>query len=205
MNARWREDHEGRHRFRDVYIHVPAEDPEQPGQAILADELELSFEGDEMVVALFRARYVFADTQGYSETVVLRRDLNALFETAPRDRGGWKYQTTPVLVAMIERGEVPERDRRKARFEVHDRISIATTSLLFFLLGVPTGLILRRGTQLGALATAVVYALAYYILSMRLGKALGESGTLPEWIGAWSTTAIGAVVGAGLVRRAVRR
>jgi len=206
MNARRREDlPDGRHLFRDVHIHVPAKERGLEGQTILADELELSFEGDEMVVALNNARFIFTDTQGYSEELVLRRDLNALFETRPGDRGGWKYQTTPVLIDMLAAGEVPERDIRKARFQVHDRIALATVCLLFLLLGFPTGLIMRRGTQLGALATAVGYALGYFVLSMRLGKALGESGVLPVWVCAWSTTAIGAVIGVLLVRKAARR
>jgi lipopolysaccharide export LptBFGC system permease protein LptF len=206
MNARWREERgDGKNHFRDVHIHVPPEGEGAVGQTILADELELFFEGDEMVVALGNARYIFADTQGFSEELVLRRDLNALFETAPRDRGGWKYQTTPRLIEMLAADAVPERDLRKARFEVQDRIAIASACLLFLLLGIPTGLILRRGTQLGALATAVGYALAYYILSMRLGKALGESGALPEWVGAWATTGIGLVAGVVLARKAVMR
>jgi lipopolysaccharide export LptBFGC system permease protein LptF len=206
MNARWREERgDDHHHFRDVHIHVPPSETGEVGQTILADELELFFEGDEMVVALGNARYIFADTQGFSEELVLRRDLNALFETAPRDRGGWKYQTTPVIFEMLAASEVPEHDVRKARFEVHDRIAIGCACILFLLLGMPTGLILRRGTQLGALATSVGYALAYYVLSMRLGKALGESGACPEWIGAWSTTGIGLVLGFVLVRKAVQR
>ena len=100
---------------------------------------------------------------------------------------------------------MPEHDVRKAWLAVHHRIAIACACLLFLLLGVPTGLILRRGTQLGALASAVGYALAYYVLSMRLGKALGESGALPPWVGAWATTGIGLVVGVVLARKAALR
>ena len=209
MNARWREDSaDGHDRFKEVHIHVPPERDvadHEPGRTILADELDLSFEGEEMVIALSGARYIFADTQGYTDELELRRDLDALFETRTSDRGKWKYQPTHELVGMLERGEVPERDVMKARFEVHDRLSVATTCLLFLLLGLPTGLILRRGTQLGALATSVGYALAYYVLSMRLGKALGESGALPPSVCAWATTGLGLVVGILLVRRAVQR
>jgi lipopolysaccharide export system permease protein len=216
MNARWREDSaDGHNRFKDVHIHLPpreddedgGDDPARAGegQTILADELDLSFDGEEMIVGLRNARYIFSDTQGYAEELLLRRDLNALFETRSRDRIGWKYQTTPVLIEMLAAGEVPERDVRKAEFEVHDRFSVATACLLFLLLGLPTGLILRRGTQLGALATSVGYALGYYLLSMRLGKALGESGALPAWVCAWSTTSIGVVAAFFLVRRAVMR
>ena len=211
MNARWREDTEdGRNRFRDVHIHVPpASDDEgsdeRESQTILADQLELSFEGDDMLISLWNARFIFSESKGFTEQLELRRDLNLLFGTQERRRTGWKYQDTPRLIEMLAAGEVPERDQRKARFEVHDRISVATACLLFLMLGLPTGLIMRKGTQLGALATSVGYALAYYVLSMRLGKALGEAGTLPEWVCAWSTTAIGVVVALFLARKAVLR
>ena len=82
---------------------------------------------------------------------------------------------------------------------------MSASMLLFFLLGAPTGLILRRGTRLGALAIAVGYALAYYLLSMRLGKQLAFSETLPPAMAAWLTTAIGTLLGVFLMRKATRR
>jgi lipopolysaccharide export system permease protein len=88
---------------------------------------------------------------------------------------------------------------------VHRRYALSATCLLFLILGAPTGLILRRGTQLGALAAGVGYALLYYLLSMRFGKTLGESGTIPEWVAAWSTTVLGALAGLFLLARAVVR
>ena len=219
MNARWREDSgepgpDGivHNIFQDVHIHVPPRDSEDAtggaeaeGQTILADRLDLFFEGEEMVVALRNARFIFSDAQGFSEELVLRRDLNALFETRGSDRVRWKYQPTKKIQEMLAAGEIPEGDIRKARLTIHDRIAIATACILFMLLGMPTGLIMRRGTQLGALATSVGYAMAYFVLSMRLGKALSEGGALPEWVGAWSATWIGLVAAFFLMRKAAAR
>jgi lipopolysaccharide export LptBFGC system permease protein LptF len=58
---------------------------------------------------------------------------------------------------------------------------------------------------LGALAISVGYALAYYLLSMRLGKQLAMSQGLPPEVAAWSTTSLGFAVGAVLLRKATRR
>jgi lipopolysaccharide export LptBFGC system permease protein LptF len=76
--------------------------------------------------------------------------------------------------------------------------------VLFLLLGVPTGLLLRRGTQLGALAVAVGYALVYYILSMRFGRHLVANHVLPPVLGAWIVIVAGSLVGLVLMRKAIR-
>jgi len=77
--------------------------------------------------------------------------------------------------------------------------------LVFLGLGASTGLLLRRGTQLAALAVAVGYALGYYMLSMRLGKELVRLGALPPAVGAWATVSLGAVCGVVLLHRAMKR
>jgi len=189
--------------FLDVFIFVPGEEDTE-GQSIVADRLILDFTATEMVIELENARRVFQDQNTFSERVVIRRNLDEMFDTAEHERGQWKYQSTPVVWEMIARGEVPEKDLSRARFEMHGRYATAVTCLLFLLLGMPTGLILRRGTQLGALAAAVVYALIYQMLSMYLGKELGMNGPWPEWAGAWLTTGIGVVFGVFLFRKAVR-
>jgi lipopolysaccharide export LptBFGC system permease protein LptF len=64
---------------------------------------------------------------------------------------------------------------------------------------------LRSGAQLGALATGVAYALAYYLLSMRMGKGLALSGAVPQWFAAWAVTIVGSIGGVVLCWRALRR
>jgi lipopolysaccharide export LptBFGC system permease protein LptF len=76
---------------------------------------------------------------------------------------------------------------------------------MFLLLGIPTGLLLRRGTQLGALSVAVGYALLYYVLAMRLARDLGSDQVLPPLFAAWSVDIAGSVVGAWLLYKALRQ
>ena len=82
---------------------------------------------------------------------------------------------------------------------------LAATFLVFLGLGAPTGLILRKGTQLGALAVSSGYALLYYVLNMRLAKDLGTLGSIPPAVAAWATTTLGLVVSLFLMRKAFRR
>jgi len=82
---------------------------------------------------------------------------------------------------------------------------MSTVFLLFLGLGAPTGLMLRRGTQLGALSVAVGYGLVYYILSMRVGKGLARSADVPAWLAAWITPALFLLASVILLRKALRR
>lgn len=116
-----------------------------------------------------------------------------------------RYQTSRGLAAALERGDLPKTEIPRYRYELHRRYATATSLLLFLLLGAPTGIMLRRGTQLGALAISVGYALAYYIVSMRLGKELGRDGTIPPEVGAWAAIVIGVIAGIMLANKAFRR
>src|SRR6185436_5495692 len=101
------------------------------------------------------------------------------------------------MLQSLARGEL-EADAEKKRvvvYELHNRCATSSTCLMFLLLGVPTGLLLRKGTQLSALATAVVYALLYYLLSMRLSKQLALGAYLSPAVGAWAITGVGTLFG----------
>jgi lipopolysaccharide export LptBFGC system permease protein LptF len=189
--------------FLDVFIFVPGEDDEE-GQSIVADKLMLDFTDTEMIIRLENARRVFGDQDTFFEEFTVSRNLDEMFNTAEQERGEWKYQSTPVVWQMIARGEVPEKDLSRANYEMHERYASAVMCILFLLLGMPTGLILRRGTQLGALAAAVVYALVYQLLAVNLGKELGMNGPWPEWAGAWLTSFLVLVFGIFLFRKAIR-
>jgi len=159
------------------------------------------------------------------ENSLLSCNLDTLFETDTTARDGWKYQDSRELYTRIDNTEskikqggpealegltqsqhiIPFKELNAARFEFHMRNTVAASCLMFLLLGVATGLTLRSGAQLGALATGVGYALAYYLLSMRLGKGLALSGAVPQWFAAWAVTLVGTVAGLALSWKALRR
>ena len=116
-----------------------------------------------------------------------------------------RYLLSAEIARRLAAGEVPPQKLARYRFELHYRRVLSAAYLLFVGLGVPTGLILRKGTQLGALAASSGYAILYYILNLRLAKDLGVDGLLSPAMGAWAPTALGAVAAFFLLRRGLRR
>jgi len=199
--------------FRDVTIHIPskaraageAASASEAGSTVLADVAEFSFHGDSMRIDLTRARSANAINAVQIKHIAVEVDIDDLLKIKSKNRLEWRYQTSNELGRMLDAGEVAPEDVRKAIFELHSRRTRTATFFMFLLLGVPTGLLLRRGTQLGALAAAVGYALVYYLLSVRLGKTLASWGTIPPAVSAWAITVAGCLAGLWLCWKAFRK
>jgi lipopolysaccharide export LptBFGC system permease protein LptF len=116
-----------------------------------------------------------------------------------------KFLKSDEIRRLLDAGEVPSGMRDRYRFEIHYRYVLSATYFVFMLLGVATGLILRKGTQLGALAVSSGYGLLHYILNMRLAKDLGVDGILSPVVGAWTPTLLGLLIAVPFVRRALKR
>ncbi len=213
-----------RSRFEQVFIHVPKRGDE-PAQLIYAAAARFHVEESTMEIELTWPRWIGqgVDARGARARVVL--DLDQLFEVDAARGQEWRYQSSGELRRRLDRSEaliasdglaalgtktqaegyVRPADLNKVRFELHARRALAAVCPMFLLLGVATGLFLRRGSQLFAFAAAVLYALVYYLLSMRLGKGLVNSAAAPQWIAAWGATMVGSSIGAFMCWRALRR
>jgi lipopolysaccharide export system permease protein len=194
--------------FRNVLIHLPSREDggdSDRERTVLADRATFSVANDRIRIDLENARSADAYQDFHVGRFVAELDLNQLFKVNPRHRRAWRFLTSSELKQAVQRGVVPADEVRQAIYELHRRDALTASYFLFILLGAPTGLIMRRGTQLGALAVAVGYALLYYLLNMRLGKTLGEWGTIPPAFAAWATTLIGFAGGLLLWWKVLRR
>lgn len=223
LSARER-DPDNRFVFRQVVVHLPAV-KQEPAEIVFAQTAEFSFDATTMYVDLVAPRWIGAADDVRGGKASLQIDLDALFHVGADSRGDWNFRSSPALSSSIDRSlellaregpealqarrdepdYVPQEWLNAARYELHAREALAAVCPMFLLLGIPTGLLLRRGTQLGALAAAVGYALAYYLLSMRVGKSLAWSGAIPQWLAAWGTTFLGSAIGLVMSFFALRR
>ena len=191
--------------FIDVYIRAP-ENEKLPGDTF-ASSVDIRVEGD-FLYCLLKNPEVF-DARGDIQvsTAELEAQINIAdaFEKDERDWSKPRYMRSSDIRTALATGVSDPKTKRRMYFELHRRGVMAVAFFLFLGLGVPTGLLLRRGTQLGALAIAAGYGIVYYVFSMRIGKELGLAEGLPAWLGPWSTTLAGSVVALVLLKKAMRR
>ena len=223
LKARAR-DPQNRNRFEQVIIHVPPRGNE-PAQSLYAATAEFGIEGSSMTIDLTWPRWVRVGVDVRLANTRISLDLDQLFEVDPTRSHEWKYQSSRELERRLQRtselvategeaalaGKTPSdgfamlHEVPKIAFELHARRALAAICPMFLLLGVSTGLLLRRGSQLTAFAAAVLYALVYYLLSMRLGKGLVASDAVPQWLAAWGATIAGTLLGVVMTVFALRR
>jgi lipopolysaccharide export LptBFGC system permease protein LptF len=210
--------------FRQVFLHLPPSEG-RPAQTIYAQEVQIAVDGSILLVDLRVPRWADERYDMRVGRLQVKMDLDQAFGTQGKDREHWRFQESTELASRIERTEqllaspagatalatmghadriVPPQDLRSAAYILRARDALALICPMFLLLGVPTGLFLRRGSQLAALAVAIGYALVYYLVSMRLGKVLANNEVVPVWFAALGTSIVGSLLGLVLLARAVR-
>ncbi len=98
--------------------------------------------------------------------------------------------------ALEERTHGP--DGRRFLLELHTRLSYPVACLVLMLVGVPLGVISRRGGKSSGLVFTVLLVLLYYILSYT-GIALSRQGKLSPFLGVWMANLLFAAVGSFLL------
>lgn len=192
--------------FYDAYIRLPEGSGDMQGD-VFASTVDIRIDNGYLYCRLrdWEAFNPRSGHNGRGHDAEFGVDLERSVTRESRDWQKPRYRASSEILAALENGSIEPDDRREFVYELHRRGALAAVYFLFLGLGAPTGLLLRRGTQLGALAVAAGYGIVYYVLSMRVGKQLGMAEALPVWVGPWATTALGLLVATVLVRRAIRR
>lgn len=188
--------------FVDAQIRIPGEGGED--LVLVADRAELVFEDDRLVLDLERMSSVKGAHLYFSDHIQFGVPLEELIRRSPSNPLRPSHRTSAAMREDLAAGTALDRWVLPYEFEIHQRRAIGATYLVFLLLGVPTGLWLRSGTQLVGLGAAALYAFAYYVLSLRLGSELSNTGLVSPSVAAWTTNGIGLAVAVLLLLR-VRR
>jgi lipopolysaccharide export LptBFGC system permease protein LptF len=191
--------------FHEVILDVPYEGSER---TIVADAVELLFESDTLVIRFTNAEVLGEEGKLELERPYLRWDLEQLFPRHKKQRDSAKYLKSSEILAELASADAPLSSAEKRKdfaYEIHARHALAATYVLFLLLGIPTGVLLKSGTQLAAFTGAVGYAFLYYVLALRLGRELAHFGAVPAVAAAWTTDVLFLATGLWLVRRAFFR
>jgi lipopolysaccharide export LptBFGC system permease protein LptF len=172
---------------------------------VVASEARLGVEGNHLVVRMKDARFLTEHASADNATPSYAWDLQQLFTQAPKDRTRAKYNPNSLLELQLEQPDLAPAARTEIVYEIHRRHALSAIYLLFLLLGLPTGFVLRSSTHLGAFTGAIGYAFLYYVLAMRLGRVLAEAGAVPPVLAAWATNGLFLLVGVVLCARTLWR
>ena len=85
-------------------------------------------------------------------------------------------------------------DAKRFLIELHTRFAYPTACLVLMLVGVPLGVVSRRGGKSSGIVFTILLVLLYYVLSYT-GIALSKQDKLPPFLGAWMANLLFAVVG----------
>ncbi len=211
--------------FYDCFIELPPEEGQEP-QSFIAEAVRFQFDEAFMTVFLYGAQGTTDNVEAEVESTAFTVSIDELAgDTKRHNFNSPRYQTSGQLLRILDHLDLDQRymttwmraqgitpteahletwnrPRRRLWYTWHQRIANGATCLMFVLVGVSTGLMLRKGTQLSALAVAVGYAMVYWIASLRLGKQLAQSGVIEPWVGAWGPLVLFTLVGAWMTHRA---
>ena len=89
------------------------------------------------------------------------------------------------------------------RVEYWKKFAIPFACLAFGLVGVPLGLIVRRGGRMVGLGVGLGVITLYYVL-LTAGEKIARTGALPPFLGAWIPNILTCVMGIILITRTIR-
>ena len=92
---------------------------------------------------------------------------------------------------------------QKYLVELYLKVSFPLTNLIVVLIGTALAIRVRRGGLAISFGLAVFISFVYYA-AIRTGQALGHSGMLPPFLGAWLGNFLFGGLGLELLRRARR-
>lgn len=98
--------------------------------------------------------------------------------------------------ALLQRAH--EQDGRRFLLELHTRFSYPVACFVLMLVGVPLGMISRRGGKSSGFVFTLLLVILYYVLSY-VGFALGKQGKLPVFLAVWLANLIFSAAGAFLL------
>jgi LPS export ABC transporter permease LptF/LPS export ABC transporter permease LptG len=142
--------------------------------------------------------HVQSDPRRYDQSSSADNRL-LLVDTNPRGQaraGKQLREQTPS--ELLELARDPKRgaiERRMAWTEIHKKLALPSACLVFALVGLPLGVVTRRGGRAAGFAVSVAIVLAYYVL-FAWGEARAIEGKLSPALSMWLPNILLLILGA---------
>jgi LPS export ABC transporter permease LptF len=121
----------------------------------------------------FAVNYVDLDIQGAMRKKNIADDLK-----------GSREMTAQELYAEMKKGPQSRHDKNWVILELHKKFSLPFAVIAFAVIGIPLGLLTRKGGKITAISFSLVLIFMYYIL-LSVGQSYGYSGKWNHFAAAW--------------------
>jgi LPS export ABC transporter permease LptF len=194
---------------------------------IVAEEGELKFYQNWTSLKLYNGRIYQADNKNPIKSYVvgrfaqdeiildisgtLNKEDDAMLSTSPRNMSMSDIKKElEKLYKQLGLLRLSDESKKAKKYQINDhlvelykKISIPFACFAFGLIGVPLGLMVRRGGRMIGLGVGVGLITLYYVL-LTAGEKLAKIDFLPPFIGAWAPNILTSIAAILLIIRTVR-
>jgi len=187
--------------FRHIRIYEPQEEGKPP-RTIIAKRGEFISIPEENMLKLKLIDGTFDEINPNNPNTYYKVNFQKNYKTIMMDEGQGK-KTLSKKAKDMTFGELKEeiKQLRKQQInedpvstELHSKIALSFSNLVFFLLGVPLGIVTHRREKSANIALAIIIVGIYFILSLAV-KGLCIEGNLAPSSGVWIPNIIFALIG----------
>lgn len=169
--------------------------PNNPAKVILAREGEIINDEKSYRLALKLKNGTiqlgsYADpdrlSQIFFNTNFVELDMKGLLKnrTEPDDIKGSREMTGEEISAEIKKGKGSRHDRNWLFIEFHKKLSIPFAVIAFAVIGIPLGLMTKKGGRIGGIAFSLILIFVYYVL-LSIGQNYGYKGQMNYFFAVW--------------------
>ncbi len=169
--------------------------PDTPAKVILSREGEIINDDKSYRLALKLKNGIiqlgsYADpdklSQIFYNTNYVDLDIKGLFKNRnePDDIKGTREMTGEEIAAEIKKGKESKHDKNWLFIEFHKKFSIPFAVIAFAIVGIPLGLMTKKGGRIGGIAFSLVLIFIYYVL-LSTGQNYGYKGQWNYFLAVW--------------------
>jgi len=121
------------------------------------------------------------------DTNSLNLDIQALLQehqNNQQDFKGSREMTAEELISELKKGKDSKHDRNNLLVELHKKLSIPFAVFIFAIVGIPLGLVARRGGRIAGIVISLALIFVYYVL-LSIGSSYGYSGKMNHFLSVW--------------------
>ncbi|MDQ1277744.1 MAG: lipopolysaccharide export system permease protein [Thermodesulfobacteriota bacterium] len=138
------------------------------------------------------------DLKNYRKMDFARYDIKldmgaAITEEKAKTKASTEMTTVEIIKRMQDK-TIKDTDLRELAIEIHKKLSIPVSTVVFCRLGIPLGIRKHRTAKFWGFSIGLVVVLIYYLILLG-GEALAETGQLTPFIGTWTPNILLGIAG----------